>query len=82
MDFLQGNWLWLLLGLGAVWFFFRRGGMGCGMSGHGSHGSHGSRESEDAQRSGDSHAGHNGHGSSEPRERRAETVAPRRRRGC
>jgi hypothetical protein len=79
MGFLQGNWLWLLLGLGAVWLFFRRGGMGCGMRGHGSHGSHGSQESEDAQGSGDSHASHNGN---ESQKRQAETAAPRRRRGC
>ena len=41
MEFLRANWLWILLGLGVVWvLFFRRGGMGCGMSEHGSRGSH------------------------------------------
>lgn len=38
-EFLQANWLWLLLGIGLLWFLFRRGG--CGMSGHGSHEGHG-----------------------------------------
>jgi hypothetical protein len=32
MEFLQANWFWILLGVGAVWFLFRRGGMGCGMA--------------------------------------------------
>ena len=31
MEFLQANWFWILLGGGALWFLFRRGGMGCGM---------------------------------------------------
>ncbi|HLF94678.1 MAG TPA: hypothetical protein VJB14_14535 [Planctomycetota bacterium] len=31
MEWIQGNWLWLLLGLGVVWFLFRGGG--CGMGG-------------------------------------------------
>ncbi len=31
MEFLQANWVWILLGLGVVWFLFGRGGMGCGM---------------------------------------------------
>lgn len=40
-EFLQANWLWLLLGGGLLWFLFRRGGhgMGCGMGSHGSQGS-------------------------------------------
>ena len=33
MEFLQENWIWLLLGLGAVWFLLGRGRMGCGMGG-------------------------------------------------
>jgi len=40
-EFLQTNWLWLLLGGGLLWFLFRRGG--CGMGGHGSQGSEGTR---------------------------------------
>lgn len=40
-EFLQANWLWLLLGGGLLWFLFRRGG--CGMGGHGSHGLDSSR---------------------------------------
>lgn len=35
VEFLQANWLWLLLGVGLLWFLFRRGG--CGMGGHGSY---------------------------------------------
>ncbi len=35
---LQVNWLWLLLGVGLLWFFARRGGC-CGMGGH-NHGAH------------------------------------------
>lgn len=34
-DWLSGNWIWILLGLGALWFVFRGGGMRCGMGGHG-----------------------------------------------
>jgi len=42
-EFLQANWLWIVLGIGLVWFLFRRGG--CGMGGHsrGSHEGHGER---------------------------------------
>jgi hypothetical protein len=35
MEWLQANWLWVLLGLGVVWLLLRGGG--CGMGGHGSH---------------------------------------------
>jgi len=39
-EWIQGNWWWLLIGLGAVWFLLRRGhGTGCGAEGH-SQGSH------------------------------------------
>jgi len=33
MEFLQNYWIWIVLGIGAVWFLARRGGhgMGCGM---------------------------------------------------
>ena len=30
MDFLQANWLWLLLGVVALGWFFSRAGRGCG----------------------------------------------------
>ncbi len=81
MEFLQANWLWILLGLGVVWvLFFRRGGMGCGM---GEHGSHGSRTSIDARGATQAHGVHNGHGSGEsPEGADAEAAAPRRRGGC
>jgi len=63
MEFLQTYGLWILLAVGAVWFFARRGGhgMGCGMGGHGGHPSH----EGDRRPAGDSpsheagtHAGH------------------------
>lgn len=73
MEFLQGNWIWLLLGLGAVWFLLRRGRMGCGMGGHGSHDAHAPKSADHS---------HNGHGSGRPEDRDRETAAPRRRRGC
>jgi len=79
MEFLQANWLWILLGLGAVWFLFRRGGMGCGMGGHGSHGS---TTSKDAEKYGSARASHNGHGSDEPEDREAKTATRRSHRGC
>jgi hypothetical protein len=44
-DWIGANWISLLLGIGLVWFLFRRGGMGCGMGGH-SHGSEPAREDE------------------------------------
>lgn len=37
MDWLAQNWAWILLAVGAVWFFSRGGLRGCGMGGHGSH---------------------------------------------
>ena len=82
MEYLQANWIWLLLGLGVVWFLFRRGGMGCGMGGHESHGSHDSSESKNSQEPTHSQTSHNGHGRSEPEKREATTTTPRRRHGC
>lgn len=70
MDFLQANWPWLLIGIGAVWFLFaRRGyGMGCGMGGH----SHAPEEKEDPK-----HAGHQAGGEPEPTQK-----VTRRHGGC
>lgn len=80
MEFLRANWLWILLGLGAVWvLFFRRGGMECGMS---EHGSHGSRASSETRASTPARGSHDGHGAAESPEREAETAAPGSRRGC
>lgn len=31
MDFFQANWLWLLLGVVALWLFLTRAGRGCGV---------------------------------------------------
>lgn len=38
MNWLLQNWVWVVLAIGAVWMFSRRGLAGCGMGGHGSHG--------------------------------------------
>ena len=76
IEFLGNNWLWILLGIGVLWFLARGRGMSCGMGGH-SHGSEPSRKSE-----ADPHAGHaagagpaHEHGSSAG-------TPPRRRGGC
>lgn len=37
LEWMAANWLWIALVLGAGWFLFRRGGMGCGSGGHGDH---------------------------------------------
>lgn len=37
-DWIAANWVWLLVGVGALWLLFGRRGMGCGMGGHGTHG--------------------------------------------
>jgi hypothetical protein len=79
MEFLRANWFWILLGVGAVWFLFRRGGMGCGMGGHGSHDSRTSRDMRDAP---PAQGSHDGHGSEKSPAREAETVPPRGHRGC
>ena len=63
LEFLQANWLWLLLGAGVIWILFRGGG--CGMSGHSSRGADSSRTKT---MSGDE--GHGGHVDEEPQERR------------
>lgn len=34
----MSDWIWILLGVGVLWFVCRRGGMGCGMGGHGRRG--------------------------------------------
>jgi len=40
MEWLAGNWLWILLGIGFFWFMSRgHGGMGCCGGGH-SNGTH------------------------------------------
>ncbi len=33
-ELLANNWLWILLGIGVLWFIARGQGMGCGMGGH------------------------------------------------
>ena len=76
MEWLAANWLWVVLGLGVAWFFFR-GGMGCGMGGHGSHGVHESHQSKSADPT------RNGHATREERETEETGAgAQRRRRGC
>ncbi len=81
MEWLAANWFWIVLGLGAAWFF-SRGGMGCRMGGHGSDGtqeSHGSKSADPTQN------GHttNGHATEEGREtEETGSGARRRHRGC
>ena len=79
MEFLQANWFWILLGVGAVWFLFRRGGMGCGMGGHGSHDS---RTAQDMRDTPPARGSHDGHRSEESAAREVETASARRHRGC
>jgi hypothetical protein len=76
MDWLSANWLWVVLGLGVAWLFFR-GGMGCGVGGHGSH-VHGSGPSKLTDRSRNEHPGEDG--SEEPED--AAASQPSRHRGC
>ena len=71
VEFLQANWVWLLVGAGVIWFFFRQGGW--------SMGSHGSRESDSPQntmmKSDDEHASHG-------KEQSVPSTARRSRHGC
>lgn len=76
IEFLTANWLWVLLGVGVLWFLVRGQGMGCGMGGH-SHGSEPARKDE-----ADPHAGHiAGAGASHDHGAGA-SAPPRRRGGC
>ena len=74
MEWLTGNWIWLVLGLGVAWFFFRGG---CGMGGHGSHGAHGAPRSKEIDTA---HTGHTGAGTPGPGD--AAPSARSRHRGC
>jgi len=76
LDFLGNNWVWILLGIGVVWFLFRGHGMGCGMGGH-SHGSEPSRKGE-----ADPHAGHAAQTGETHQHGAADSAPPRRRGGC
>ena len=73
IEFLTANWLWILLGIGVVWFMFGRGGMGCGMGGH----SHGSDTGEKSSRAGET----TGSGATHD-DGADESAAPRHRHGC
>ncbi|OGQ72093.1 MAG: hypothetical protein A3G94_03870 [Deltaproteobacteria bacterium RIFCSPLOWO2_12_FULL_60_16] len=70
LEFLQANWIWLLVGAGVLWFLFRQGGHG--MGGHGSHGS------ESTRRTTASDDGQAGHGE----EQSARSTTRRSGRGC
>jgi hypothetical protein len=70
IEFIQSNWLWLLVGAGVIWFLFRQGG--CGMGSHGSHGS------ESSRRTTASDDGHAGHGEAQS----ARSTTRRSHRGC
>jgi hypothetical protein len=73
MEFLQANWVWLLLLAGTLWLLFR-GGLGCGMGRRNStdcarHGRHLESRDLDSRARGPleggrgeaEHAGHRGH---------------------
>lgn len=75
-EFLGNNWLWILLGIGVLWFLVRGRGMGCGMGGH-SHGSEPSRKGE-----ANPHAGHAADTGATHQHGSSDSVPPRRRGGC
>lgn len=75
IEFLGNNWLWILLGIGVLWFLVRGRGMGCGMGGH----SHGSEPARTKQA--DPHAG-DVTGAGATHDHGAGGNAPSRRRGC
>lgn len=60
-DWIGANWIWILLGIGVLWFMFRRGGMGCGMGGHGGHGEDSVKAKELPASDADVAADHSGH---------------------
>ena len=60
-EFIQANWLWILLGVSFLFMFRMHGAGGCGM-GHGSHGGGHRREDESSNET--DAADHTGHGSS------------------
>ena len=76
LDFLGNNWVWILLGIGVVWFLTRGHGMGCGMGGH-SHGAETSRKGE-----ADPHAAHTAGAGSTHEHGAGASTPPRRRGGC
>lgn len=57
-DWITANLIWILLGIGVSWLVFRRGGMGCGMGGHGGHDHPEQDRREGDSNAGESHAGH------------------------
>lgn len=75
-DWISANWIWLLVGIGVLWFLYRRGGLGCAMGGH-SHESEPAREDRD-----DSYAGHAGETGATHDHGAGASAAPRRRHGC
>lgn len=81
MEFLQANWLWLLVAVGVGWFLFRRGGMGCGMGDHSAHGSRAVRPGEETSAHTGAHDGH-GRAAGPSSDRPMGTGGSRRHRGC
>ncbi len=79
-DWIGTNWIWLLLGIGLVWFLFRRagmgGGMGCGMGGH----SHDSKPQHDEEAA--THAEHTAETGPAHEHSGSASAPPRRRGGC
>ena len=77
MEILQSYWIWILVGIGVVWFLARRGGygMGCGMGGHEGHRSPEQEERLSGRASAGGPSEHSGHASRGP-------APPRRHGGC
>lgn len=70
-DWIGANWIWILIGVGILWFMFRPGGMG----GHGGHGEDSVKAKE--LPASDAAADHGGHSTTAPTGR-----ARRRSGGC
>lgn len=81
MEFLQANWVWILVAIGVGWVFFRRGGTGCGMGDHSSHGSRAVRPGEATSAHAGAPDGH-GRGAEQASDRSGGTGGAHRHRGC
>lgn len=81
-DWIAANWIWLLLGVGVFSLLFRRGGMGCGMGGHGSHDHSGRGRREFESSEGEPHAGHDPGSTPPPRDAVPAGTRGRRGGGC
>lgn len=85
-EFLQANWLWIVLGLSVLFMFRMHGSGGCGM-GHSSHGGSHRHEDEsfnDGNAADPASRGSNGtmDGGDVDHDAAGKTVAGHRHRGC